>query len=91
MSDHVWEQKFCVDRTGSREENKYTVYRCVNCKQELWHYHAISWSVSQAERLEQVPLRCRRGCTVIATHNQVALFFLDQQKTQRKRRRLQLQ
>lgn len=74
-SEHRWENQGIVNRGAQCPEDKYCVFRCTGCGQELWHYYDISLSPRHAAELEQIPRQCRAGQTVMLKHRQVELYI----------------
>lgn len=75
MSEHQWYNTGIVNQGARRAEEKYSIYRCAGCEQEVWHYYDIVMSPSGAIETEGIPPVCRPGHTQLVTHRQVELFI----------------
>lgn len=86
MSAHVWVDTGLGTDACRRIEDRYRVFQCAHCAQELWHYYDISWSPRQAAMIENVPEACRLGRVRLVTHRQVQLHMAMERREQRRKR-----
>lgn len=76
MSAHRWANTGIVNNGGVlRMEDKYCIFRCVGCGQELWHYYDLVPSPLCAAEAERIPPVCQPGKTQLVTHRQVEMFL----------------
>lgn len=75
MTAHRWANTGIVNNGARRAEDKYAVYRCTICEQELWHYYDISISPLQAAEIEGVADTCEVGNVRLVTHRQAQRYL----------------
>lgn len=86
MSEHAWVDTGAGTGACGRIVDRYRVFQCAKCGQQVWHFYDITLSVTLAARLEDVPARCRRGELRLVTHRQVQLYMAWEERDKRRKR-----
>jgi hypothetical protein len=73
--EHQWVNTGRVNNRARRTEDKYCIFCCTGCGQEVWHYYDITWSPTDAIEAERIPRECRPGFTQLVTHRQVEEYI----------------
>lgn len=73
--EHQWVNTGQVNNGARRPEDKYCIFCCSGCDQEVWHYYDITLSPAAAIKAEGIPAECRPGFTQLVTHQQVQAFM----------------
>jgi hypothetical protein len=80
--EHQWVNTGRVNNRARRTEDKYCIFCCTVCGQEVWHYYDITWSPADAIEVERIPRECQPGATQLVTHRQVEAYIRRERESE---------